>query len=111
MRSPHRAVIALIPLLALAACGDDSGSEPSATASATPGASAATTVAAPTASTTASAGGDATAPPSSAAAPQVTNAAAIPEALDFSASFVGGGEFDPTAYAGKPVAFWFWAPT
>ena len=36
---------------------------------------------------------------------------AVPEILAFSAATVGGGTFDGAAYAGKPVAFWFWAPT
>ena len=37
--------------------------------------------------------------------------ATVPAALDFRAPLVGGGEFDGAAYAGRPVAFWFWAPT
>ena len=36
---------------------------------------------------------------------------AVPEALRFTAPLVGGGEFDGSAAAGRPVAFWFWAPT
>jgi hypothetical protein len=36
---------------------------------------------------------------------------ATPAALQFSAPLVGGGEFDGAAEAGRPVAFWFWAPT
>lgn len=36
---------------------------------------------------------------------------AVPEALRFTAPLVGGGEFDGSAVAGRPVAFWFWAPT
>lgn len=35
----------------------------------------------------------------------------VPAALAFRAPLVGGGEFDGAAYAGRPVAFWFWAPT
>ena len=35
----------------------------------------------------------------------------VPAALDFRAPLVGGGEFDGAKYAGRPVAFWFWAPT
>jgi hypothetical protein len=35
-----------------------------------------------------------------------------PAALQFRAPLVGGGEFaGPEQAAGKPVAFWFWAPT
>ena len=36
---------------------------------------------------------------------------AVPEALRFTAPLVGGGQFDGAAPAGRPVAFWFWAPT
>jgi hypothetical protein len=36
---------------------------------------------------------------------------AIPEALRFTAPLVGGGEFDGSAISGRPIAFWFWAPT
>ncbi|MBI5088574.1 MAG: hypothetical protein HZB15_06860 [Actinobacteria bacterium] len=36
---------------------------------------------------------------------------AVPEALRFTAPLVGGGEFDGSVVAGRPVAFWFWAPT
>lgn len=38
-------------------------------------------------------------------------AATAPEALQFTAPVVGGGELDLRAYAGQTVAFWFWAPT
>jgi len=36
---------------------------------------------------------------------------AVPEALQFTAPLVGGGEFSGADYAGKPTVFWFWAPT
>ena len=32
-------------------------------------------------------------------------------ALQFTAPLVGGGVFDGASLVGKPVAFWFWAPT
>jgi hypothetical protein len=35
----------------------------------------------------------------------------VPAALAFGATLVGGGSIDLAQYAGKPVAFWFWAPT
>ncbi|HQY15852.1 MAG: hypothetical protein ACH37H_16200 [Ilumatobacteraceae bacterium] len=35
----------------------------------------------------------------------------VPAVLNFSAPLVGGGEFSGAAMAGRPVAFWFWAPT
>ncbi len=36
---------------------------------------------------------------------------AVPEALQFTAPLVGGGEFTGADYADKPTVFWFWAPT
>jgi hypothetical protein len=38
-------------------------------------------------------------------------AAAVPDALDFSAPLVGGEQLDFRGYAGETVALWFWAPT
>jgi hypothetical protein len=35
----------------------------------------------------------------------------VPEALQFTAPLVGGGEFSGAAVADKPTVFWFWAPT
>jgi hypothetical protein len=35
---------------------------------------------------------------------------AAPQALAFSAPAVGGGTIDVSTYAGRAVAFWFWAP-
>ena len=32
-------------------------------------------------------------------------------AATFTATLVGGGTFDSAALAGRPVAYWFWAPT
>jgi hypothetical protein len=49
-----------------------------------------------------------TVPPETASPDQ---AASAPEALQFSAPVVGGGELDLRSYAGQTVAFWFWAPT
>jgi hypothetical protein len=44
--------------------------------------------------------------------PAVTEpAVVVPDALQFTAPLVGGGTFDGAAVAGKPTAFWFWAPT
>ena len=31
--------------------------------------------------------------------------------LAFTAPLVGGGQFDGASMVGKPVVFWFWAPT
>lgn len=46
------------------------------------------------------------------ATPATTPAAApVPEALQFSAPLVGGGEFSGADYTDKPTVFWFWAPT
>jgi hypothetical protein len=35
----------------------------------------------------------------------------VPAVLDFTAPLVGGGEYSGALAAGKPTAFWFWAPT
>jgi hypothetical protein len=47
------------------------------------------------------------------ATPEASAVAAgdAPAALQFSAPLVGGGQFGPHMFVGKPVAFWFWAPT
>jgi hypothetical protein len=37
--------------------------------------------------------------------------AAVPEILRFSAPIVGGSQLDGASLVGRPVAFWFWAPT
>lgn len=44
-----------------------------------------------------------------AAAPAPTDDA--PEILRFTGPLVGGGELEAAGLAGKPTAFWFWAPT
>lgn len=52
--------------------------------------------------------------PAPAPAPDTTPTATpveVPEALQFTAPLVGGGEFDGASTAGTPTAFWFWAPT
>jgi curli biogenesis system outer membrane secretion channel CsgG len=38
-------------------------------------------------------------------------AAAVPEIYNFKTNKVGGGAVDGAEFAGKPTAFWFWAPT
>ena len=43
-------------------------------------------------------------------AASATTGAAAPSALAFSAPTVGGDTLDLSTYAGKTVAFWFWAP-
>jgi ABC-type glycerol-3-phosphate transport system substrate-binding protein len=55
-------------------------------------------------------GGDGSSPvPATATAEGV--GATAPEVLRFSAPIVGGGELDGSTLAGRPAAFWFWAPT
>ncbi|MEU4703125.1 redoxin domain-containing protein [Nonomuraea dietziae] len=50
-------------------------------------------------------------PPSTPAASDAPAAtAAVPSALDFSATTLKGQRFDGASLAGKPVVFWFWAP-
>jgi hypothetical protein len=39
------------------------------------------------------------------------SATSVPVALRFTAPLVGGSEFDGASVVGKPIAFWFWAPT
>jgi hypothetical protein len=36
---------------------------------------------------------------------------AVPALLQFSSPMVDGGSLDARTFAGKAVAFWFWAPT
>jgi hypothetical protein len=38
-------------------------------------------------------------------------AAAVPQIYNFKTTKVGGGAVDGAEFAGKPTAFWFWAPT
>ena len=89
----------LVGAIVLAACGSESDTTgaPAAPAPAAEG---------PTASNAAPAAGatvtEATGPG--------TPAAAVPDALAFSAPLVGGGTLDLGSLAGKPVVMWFWAP-
>ncbi|MFZ4721341.1 MAG: hypothetical protein ACOYMR_18085 [Ilumatobacteraceae bacterium] len=69
--------------LTLAACGADGNDGP--------GATSATTMVGP--------------------ADTAAGGAAVPEALRFSAPTVGGGTLDMARFAGRTVAYWFWAPT
>ena len=55
-------------------------------------------------------------PSSSGAGPAATATATaaatgVSKALAFTAPLVGGGSFDGATIAGRPVVFWFWAPT
>jgi hypothetical protein len=106
--------------LVLAACGsDDSGTGTEAgvteapAAETAPGAAPEVTEAADGAAPTDTGSAtEATTAPSSAATTPGTEAAPVevPEALQFSASLVGGGELDLATLAGRPVLLWFWAP-
>lgn len=99
-------------LLTLASCGSSKAvntatpAAPSAAAStaapATAAAAAATTVA-----TSAALSAATTQPAAAPAAP----AAALPAIYNFKTTKVGGGAVEGAEFAGKPVAFWFWAPT
>ena len=40
-----------------------------------------------------------------------TGSVDVPKLLQFSAPLVGGGTLSAAEYAGRPSAFWFWAPT
>ena len=48
---------------------------------------------------------------SSDTSPATQSGAASQSALQFTAPLVGGGEFVGASLVGRPVAFWFWAPT
>ncbi len=66
--------------------------------------------AAATPATITSATDSSTTTPPSGGAPAGADVTA-PEALQFSAASVGGGQIDFTSFAGTAVALWFWAPT
>ncbi|MEQ4719567.1 redoxin domain-containing protein [Nonomuraea sp. B19D2] len=50
------------------------------------------------------------APATPAPVPTASEQASVPEALRFTATTLGGQQFDGASLAGKPVVFWFWAP-
>ncbi len=53
----------------------------------------------------------ATAQPAAATAAPAAAASAVPKIYSFRTTKVGGGAVDGADFAGKPTAFWFWAPT
>jgi hypothetical protein len=85
-------------ILALVACG---GGDDAAEAPTEPPTSPITS---PTATSTPAATSSASTPD------RGSNAAAVPEALDFAAPLVGGGQIEMGEFAGRPVLLWFWAP-
>ena len=101
-RRPRRAVRLAVAaaLLALAACG-------SATPSSVGAAAPATAPPAQTAASSSPASATTAAPASASAAGSVK----VSKVLTFSAPKLGGGTLEGASLAGKPVAFWFWAPT
>lgn len=44
-------------------------------------------------------------------APAEPAAVPVPEILEFTTVDLAGAEVDGASFAGRPVAFWFWAPT
>jgi hypothetical protein len=92
----QRAVLPLIAVGILAACGSAAGDGDDQVASpaATSAPAVTTTEGLPTPATS-----------SDSAAP-----VSVPEALGFTASLVGGGDIELTTLAGRPVLLWFWAP-
>ena len=109
-RISRTALLAVIISLGSAACGGSTA--PSTGAATEPQAAAPANTAVPAAGTevvavaaTAASGGETTPAPAVGEAPVV-----IPPILQIKAPLVGGGEFDFAAYAGKPLAIWFWAP-
>ena len=89
-----------ISALPLSACGDDSAAPVETVAAAVSPAVPSTTLGAEPSPVVTDSG-----------APETVAAAVAPEALQFAAPMVGGGEIDFTQYAGQTVAMWFWAPT
>ena len=63
-----------------------------------------------TATTVATTGTGVTASPAATEPSPGTTGASVPEALDFTAGLVGGGEFVGAELAGDNTVFWFWAP-
>jgi hypothetical protein len=104
-------------LLALASCGSSKAvttAAPAAAPAVTNAAPAATTAAPATALAPSTALAPATAAPDPGAVttqPAAVPAAAVPEIYKFKTNKVGGGAVDGAEFAGKPTAFWFWAPT
>lgn len=116
---PRRLALGVLAFgLAASACAsadtDDGAAD---TIAQTESSSAETTPAAPSATDVPNTPGtDATTSAGTSAAPEATTAATpdpvvVPEALQFTAPFVGGGEFVGAEFADKPTLFWFWAPT
>jgi hypothetical protein len=104
-RSRSRIVAATFALgLVAAACSSSSGNSGS-------------NAAAPSNSTPATVDASAPGVPGSDGTPTDTSTdggdstAVVPQALQFTAPLVGGGEFTGADYADKPTVFWFWAPT
>lgn len=91
----HRLPLAVLVVgaLVLPACGDDAATSARTPSSAGPTSAGPTSAPNPTAAAT-----------SGPADPEV------PEALDFRSPTVSDGDLDLATFAGRPVAFWFWAP-
>jgi hypothetical protein len=102
----RRALLVLsVSGLLITACGDDSAVPAQAQA-------AVTSPAAPNTTSSAEPSPVATEPGiTDPGAPETVAVAVAPEALQFTAPMVGGGDIDFTQYAGQTVAMWFWAPT
>jgi hypothetical protein len=108
--SRRTAAVALATALVLAACGGSDGND------AAPAPTQAPTQAA-TESTAASGSGQTTLPAGDAAPastqvepPAAPAPAEVVELLKIAPAKLGGGTIDLAQYAGRPVAFWFWAP-
>jgi hypothetical protein len=95
---------ALALLAPLSCAADDDGETGAVAPGATPAADGGS-------GTTSAASGETTASESTAGETTAPDTAVtVPDILQFQASLVGGGDFDATALAGQPVAFWFWSP-
>jgi len=107
LRAGRRIAVIAVAGLALSACGSDpvDSTVRTGTQADRPAAPATAPATAPAPAPAPDAGVESTVADTAGAIP-------APAALQFSAPLVGGGEFaGPEQAAGKPVAFWFWAPT
>jgi hypothetical protein len=104
------AVGALALALTAAACTSSDSSDAAATPAETTETDAPRTDATPNATSAVGDGESADTAPGAGTAPG-DQGVVVPEALQFTAPLVGGGEFSGDTVAGKPTLFWFWAPT
>ena len=109
--SARRAVLGSVVALLAAGCGSgDAGRTGAPTTSPAPRVTSAPVTRTPATSTPVTT--RVTSNPATTPATLAEDTAPVPfEILDFRATLVGGKPFDVAELSGKPVVFWFWAPT